>query len=45
MPPEIAHIHVDSLQNEIVWMQSDPSHHKLHTVFFLMPFLISVERQ
>ena len=46
MTPEIAHcIHVDGLQNGIVWMQSDPSHHRLRTVFFLVPILISVERQ
>ena len=44
MTPEIAHIHVDRLQNGIVWMHSDPSHHRLHS-FFLVPILISVERR
>ena len=34
---EIAHIHVDRLQNGIVWLQSDASHHRLHTVFFVVP--------
>ena len=33
MTPEIAHIHVDRLQNEFVRMQNDPSHHRLHTFF------------
>ena len=26
-------------------MQSDPCHHRLHTVFSLVPILINVERQ
>ena len=31
---KIAHIHVDSLQNRIVWMQSNPSHNIGCTQFF-----------
>ena len=39
MTPEIAHcIHVGRLQNEMVWMQSDLSPHRLHTVFFWCHF-------
>ena len=34
MTPEIAHIYVDRIQNVIIWMQSDLSHHRLCTVFF-----------
>ena len=34
MTPEIAHIHLGWLQNGMIWMQSDPSPHTLHTVFF-----------
>ena len=41
---EIAHIHVDRVQNRIVWMQSDPRLHRPHTGFFLLPILISVCR-
>ena len=32
--PEIAHIHVGRLQNGMIWMQSDLSPHRQHTVFF-----------
>ena len=45
MTPEIAHINVGRLHCGMVWMQSDPSPHRLRTVFFLAPILISVERQ
>ena len=45
MTPEIAHMYVNCLQNGIAWMQNDPSHHRLRTVFFLVPILISVEHQ
>ena len=31
--PEIAHIHVGGLQNGMIWMQSDLSPQRLHTVF------------
>ena len=29
----------------MVWILSDPSHHRLHTVYFLVPILIIVGRQ
>ena len=38
-------MYVERLHNGVVWMQSDPSHHRLHTVFFLVTILVNVERQ